>query len=70
MRTYDGNRFFLILLKQVVPYHLVEVIRNTAIATAFAVIISAINEETSLDIRITAPWTNTLSVFNFSTKPS
>lgn len=65
MRTYNGNRFFLILLKNVVPYHLVEVARNATIATAFAIIMSAINEETGLDITITAPWNNTLSVFNF-----
>jgi putative membrane protein len=65
MRTYNGNRFFLILLKQVIPYHLIEVIRNTTITTCFALVASAINEETSVNIVITAPWVNTLNVFNF-----
>ena len=65
MRTYDNNRFFLILLKSVIPYHLIEVIRNTLITTAFAICMAAINEETGLNIVITSPWTNTLSVFNF-----
>jgi len=65
MRTYDGNRFFLILFKQVIPYHLIEVLRNTCIATCFAMIAATINEETSLNITITSPWVNTLNVFNF-----
>lgn len=65
MRNYDGNRFFLILFKRVIPYHLIEVLRNTFIATGFAVLCAMFNQETGIDIKITAPWTNTLSVFNF-----
>lgn len=65
MRTYNNNRFFLILFKQVIPYHLIEVFRNSCIATIFAFIVSLLNEETGMDIKITSPWDNTLSVFNF-----
>jgi len=65
MRTYDGNNFFMILFKRVVPYHLVEVLRNTCIATCFSVIMATLNQETGLNIRITSPWINTLTVFNF-----
>jgi predicted membrane chloride channel (bestrophin family) len=49
----------------VVPHHLVEVLQNTAVATAFAIVVASLNAETSLNITVTAPWANTLNVFNF-----
>lgn len=65
MITYNNNRFFLILFKKIIPYHLIEVFRNACISTLFVSFVAILNEETGLDITITDPWNNTLSVFNF-----
>ena len=66
MITYNDNKFFLILFKNVIPYHMEEALRNTIIMTMLSYVIIIANEESDhLNIKITAPWNNTLSVFGF-----
>ena len=66
MITYNNNRFFLILFRNIIPYHVEEALRNTLIMTLLSYIIIIINEESDfINIKITQPWINTLSVIGF-----